>query len=319
MRPGHRPARTSRDTLCQCPARFTISPIRTMPTCGWLMIDAPQRLPFSPGFETVKEPPESSSAVTLPVRARAARSSSARARRSTLFSLALRMTGTSRPLSVSTATPRLMSLRRMTVSSCTTAFMRGNSASACTAARHTATRKLGARPPVSFACFHCSRRRKSGVMSTSAQQGPGGAGPAPVEIAEDVGLGDAARDPRTGDFLEVDAMLLGDVPHHRTGAERAIAISRLGRLRRRRTGGGLRSRFRSRLRLRGLVDLAERSTDRDHRALLGEHFDEHSRGRRGDLGVRLVGRHLDERAVALYFLTELRNPANDRPFDDGFP
>jgi hypothetical protein len=36
---------------------------------------------LSPGFETVNEPPDSSSAVTLPERPRAARSSIARARR----------------------------------------------------------------------------------------------------------------------------------------------------------------------------------------------------------------------------------------------
>ena len=88
-----------------------------------------------------------------------------------LFSFARRITGTSSPLSVSTATPRLMSLRMMTLSSCTTAFMRGNSASAWIVARQSPTRKLGARPPVSFAVFHCSRRRANGVMSTSAVQG----------------------------------------------------------------------------------------------------------------------------------------------------
>ena len=152
-------------------ARLTISPMRRMPTCGWLMMAAPKRFPFSPGLETVNDPPESSSAVTLPVRPRAARSSMARARPSTLSSLALRITGTRSPFSVSTATPRFTSLRRMTLSSCTTAFSRGNSARACTVARQTPTRKLGAFPPVSLARFHSLRSFVRFVMSTSAVQG----------------------------------------------------------------------------------------------------------------------------------------------------
>ena len=103
--------------------------------------------------------------------ARAARLSSARASPRTLSSLALRITGTSSPFSVSTATPRFTSLRRMIDSSCTTALMRGNSPSACTVARHRPTRKLGALPAVSFARFHSPRSRARLVMSTSAVQG----------------------------------------------------------------------------------------------------------------------------------------------------
>ena len=135
------------------------------------MMAAPKRLPLRPGFETVNEPPESSSAVTLPARARAARSSMARARPSTLFSFALRMTGTRSPFSVSTAMPRLMSLRRMRVSSWTTALRRANSASACTVARQMPTKKLGAFPWVSLAFFHSARRRERFLMFISVVYG----------------------------------------------------------------------------------------------------------------------------------------------------
>ena len=62
----------------------------------------------------------------------------------------------------------------MRLSSCTTAFMRGNSPSVWMVARHRPTRKLGARPAVSFAFFHSSRSRAKGVMSTSAVQGTWG-------------------------------------------------------------------------------------------------------------------------------------------------
>jgi hypothetical protein len=80
-----------------------------MPTCGWLMIGVPNSEPNTPGFVTVKVPPWTSSTLQLLVRARSARSFTARARPSTFFSSALRMTGTIRPQSSATAIPRLMS------------------------------------------------------------------------------------------------------------------------------------------------------------------------------------------------------------------
>src|SRR5207302_1045950 len=52
--------------------RFWISPMRRMPTLGWLMIAPPKRLPLRPGFETLKVAPLKSSIVILPLFARLA-------------------------------------------------------------------------------------------------------------------------------------------------------------------------------------------------------------------------------------------------------
>src|SRR6185312_10269604 len=55
--------------------RFWTSPMRRIPTFGWLMIAPPKRFPLSPGFETLNVAPLRSSIVILPARARFARSS----------------------------------------------------------------------------------------------------------------------------------------------------------------------------------------------------------------------------------------------------
>ena len=90
--------------------RFSMVPMPRIATCGWLMIGVPKRLPKTPGLVTVKVPPCTSSTLSFFARARSARSFTARARPSTFFSSAWWMTGTIRPQSRATATPRLTSL-----------------------------------------------------------------------------------------------------------------------------------------------------------------------------------------------------------------
>ena len=77
-----------------------------MPTCGWLMIGVSNSAPRLPVLVSVNVPPESSSGLILLVRVRSARSAIRLARPARLRSPASRITGTSRPRSVSTAMPR---------------------------------------------------------------------------------------------------------------------------------------------------------------------------------------------------------------------
>ena len=50
--------------------RFSMVPTPRMPTCGWLMMGVPNRLPKTPGFVMVKVPPCTSSTFSfLPARA----------------------------------------------------------------------------------------------------------------------------------------------------------------------------------------------------------------------------------------------------------
>ena len=66
-------------------------------TWGWLMIGAVRNVPNGPGFVIVNVPPTTSSADSLRVRARSARSAMARARPRSDWPSALWTTGTMRP------------------------------------------------------------------------------------------------------------------------------------------------------------------------------------------------------------------------------
>jgi hypothetical protein len=76
-----------------------------------------------------------------------------------------------------------------------------------------------------------------------------------------------------------------------------------------------RRRLRRRFTIGGVEDGEERP-DRDGLALLHLYFFERSRDRRGDLGVHLVGLHLDEQVVFVDLLTGLLQPLADRPLGD---
>ena len=67
--------------------RLRIAPTPRMPACGWMMIGVANRLPAVPWLVRVKVPPCTSSGVSRFVRARSARSLTARASSSRLFSL----------------------------------------------------------------------------------------------------------------------------------------------------------------------------------------------------------------------------------------
>ena len=86
--------------------RLTTAPTPRIATCGWLMIGVSNSAPLLPRFVIVNVAPESSSGEILLVRVRSATSAILRARPAIDRSPASRMVGTSRPRSVSTATPR---------------------------------------------------------------------------------------------------------------------------------------------------------------------------------------------------------------------
>ena len=86
---------------------------------------------------------------------------------------------------------------------------------------------------------------------------------------------------------------------------------------RRRILGGLFLR-RSRRRLFTLArEPCNDGVDRNGLPLLDEHLGQSSSGRRGDLGVDLVGRDLEQRFVPLDGVSDLLHPADDRSFGDG--
>lgn len=99
-----------------------------------------------PGFVTVNDELEKSSAVSLPSRARTARSPIARAiPRSESSSACLRF-GTTRPSGASTATPRFTSFSSTVAPSTTRALRPGYCRSARTVARHTNASTVRLRP-----------------------------------------------------------------------------------------------------------------------------------------------------------------------------
>ena len=130
------------------PGRFTISPMRRIPTCGWLMIAKPYRFPWRPGFETVKVPPFSSSAESFFGRARAAeRSSIAAARPDEREPVGVAHHGHDAGPSRSRPRRRRGSSCFSTIaSSSTEALRRGNSRSARTVACTMNGRKVSAKP-----------------------------------------------------------------------------------------------------------------------------------------------------------------------------
>jgi len=86
--------------------RLTIAPVPSMAACGGTRIGVSNSAPWLPMLVMVNVPPASSSGLRPPLRARSAMSAMARASPASDRSLALWITGDSRPCSVSTAMPR---------------------------------------------------------------------------------------------------------------------------------------------------------------------------------------------------------------------
>src|SRR5438132_582331 len=80
-------------------------PTPRIATCGWLMTGIPNSAPNTPGLVIVKVPPATSSGFSCLLRARPARSATARLKPSRLRSSAFLMTGTINPQSSATAMP----------------------------------------------------------------------------------------------------------------------------------------------------------------------------------------------------------------------
>src|SRR5215831_154833 len=91
--------------------RFSIAPTQRIATCGWLMIGVPVSEPKTPGLVMVKVPSCTSRGSRRLVRARVARSLSARVRPVSERLSAPLITGTIKPQSSATAMPRLICLR----------------------------------------------------------------------------------------------------------------------------------------------------------------------------------------------------------------
>ena len=170
---------------------------------------------------------------------------------------------------------------------------------------------------------------------------------------EHVLLADAAADAGALDRGQVDAVLRGQLAHQRGDVRAAVGATGIGRGRRGRRRGfrlrlGLGFRLRLGLRLRpwapasgsalgsgfglglrfglgfGLgrrgralgADLGELAADGDGVVLLGGDRQQGARDRRRDLGVDLVGGHLDQRLVDLDAVADLLQPAGDGALGD---
>ncbi|CFE40242.1 Uncharacterised protein [Mycobacterium tuberculosis] len=66
----------------------------------------------------------------------------------------------------------------------------------------------------------------------------------------------------------------------------------------------------------GVANDSELAADLDRVILLGDDLGQHTRGRRGDFGVDLVGRHLHEGLVEFDRVAFLFEPAGNRPLGD---
>ncbi len=155
------------------------------------------------------------------------------------------------------------------------------------------------------------------------------------------------RDPPSGaaaaDAGQVDAVLAREAPHGRRYAAQQVgwvdraAVARghrltaqldFGRRRRRPNFVGDPGAFRRcdrlarrigdcRSRRSDLVDHRDRRAGRDGLAFLGDDLSEDAADRRGDFGVDLVGRNLDERFVLLDAVADFLEPLRDGPLGDG--
>src|ERR1022692_376189 len=116
--------------------RLTTVPVPRIATCGWLIMGVSKSAPRLPVFVRVNVPPDRSSGFTRPARVRSARSAILRASPPMFRSPAFLMTGTIRPRSVSTATPRCSASWYVTcsVAASITALSLGCTLSASTAA-----------------------------------------------------------------------------------------------------------------------------------------------------------------------------------------
>ena len=133
------------------------------------------------------------------------------------------------------------------------------------------------------------------------------------QVVGDVGLGHPSAGAGAGDFAQIEAVLLGDVAPDRRNPDavgRRCGGRRFFFWRRRRWG-----RYRG---CAGLFEAGQGRPDRNHRPFLRNLLDQHARAGRGNLGIRLVGRDLDQRLVQLHPLPRLRDPAHYRPLHHRF-
>jgi hypothetical protein len=156
-----------------------------------------------------------------------------------------------------------------------------------------------------------------------------------LDVVEDVLLGDASAAAAACDLGDVDAVLGRDPRDHgRDEAAAVVAVlavvggglgdgaDTLARRGHRLVGGllcrGLGRRLGRRSRGRALGgDHRQARPDLDRLALLHQDLLHDAGPWRGNLGVDLVGRDLEQRLVGLHRVADLLQPAGDRPLGDG--
>src|SRR5258708_7595634 len=140
-------------------------------------------------------------------------------------------------------------------------------------------------------------------------------------MADDVALGDATGGSSAGNLREIDVVLLCNLANQRRGAW-VVAYRCSGcRSCHRRGSGGCRSRCssgRGRSSFAGCAaDDGDYGVDGDGLAFADLDLGEGSGDGRGDLGVDLVGRDLEDGLVTLDGVADLLEPFGDRALGDG--
>ena len=141
-------------------------------------------------------------------------------------------------------------------------------------------------------------------------------------MPQNILLGNAAPAPAALDRVERYLTLIGQTTGDggspgAPGLGAQIGLDRRGR---RTLSRSDRTRVRCRLhrtaRLR--IDLGQAASHRHHIAFEGKDFDHHPGQRRGNLGINLVGRHLDQRLIDLDPIPHDHQPAGNRTLDHAF-
>ena len=138
-----------------------------IPACGGFRMGVKPSTPNIPREVTVNVPPATSSIPSWPSRARAASPAEASASWRRLFSCASLITGTIRPSSSATATPRCTGSKRVIALSMSAAFMAGCWGSALATARSTRSVMVTRRPSRSHSPIRASRSRTASSMPAS--------------------------------------------------------------------------------------------------------------------------------------------------------
>ncbi len=142
-------------------------------------------------------------------------------------------------------------------------------------------------------------------------------------MPQNILFGNTARAPAALDPVEGYLTLIGQSTGNGggPGAPRLGPEIRFDR-RSRRTAARRSDRTRGRCRLhrtaRLRIDLGQAASHRHHVAFEGKDFDHHPGQRRGNLGIDLVGSHLDQRLIDLDPIPHGDQPAGNRTFDHAF-